>query len=212
MKITLPFSTYRYHIPCSFYSPWTTVPFPRSDGVLLDRLLLSGEPGKNQLFFWFPWEPFFQFLNLLLNPAPAGSKLSSGVGTDTEPSHCETPNIVLSVYDEISEGLSQARGTYCTKQWVFSILTSHLPLLCPAWQPVGSGLDVFGGRPKLSAWRDRVQAAIGKELFDDAHQTVMGAKENVTLLDESKAQLYKAKFLRLFMWSAEHWCCLKHLL
>uniref|UniRef100_A0A3P8QFH4 glutathione transferase n=1 Tax=Astatotilapia calliptera TaxID=8154 RepID=A0A3P8QFH4_ASTCA len=34
-------------------------------------------------------------------------------------------------------------------------------------QPVGAGVDVFEGRPKLSAWRDRVQEAIGKELFDE---------------------------------------------
>ncbi|KAG7221874.1 hypothetical protein INR49_017050 [Caranx melampygus] len=79
------------------------------------------------------------------------------------------------------------------------ISLADLVAIVEVMQPVGSGLDVFEGRPKLSAWRDRVQAAIGKELFDDAHQTMMEAQENVTLLEESKAQLFKAKFLRLFM-------------
>ncbi|XP_051242136.1 glutathione S-transferase theta-1b isoform X1 [Dicentrarchus labrax] len=66
-------------------------------------------------------------------------------------------------------------------------------------QPVGSGLDVFEGRPKLSAWRDRVQAAIGKELFDDAHQIILGARESVKLMDHSKLQLFKPKILKLFL-------------
>nr|XP_046256203.1 glutathione S-transferase theta-1b [Scatophagus argus] len=66
-------------------------------------------------------------------------------------------------------------------------------------QPVGSGLDVFEGRPKLSAWRDRVRAAIGNELFDDAHQIILGATEFVKQLDPSKMQIFKPKILKLFM-------------
>lgn len=64
---------------------------------------------------------------------------------------------------------------------------------------MGSGLDVFEGRPKLSAWRDRVEAAIGKELFDDAHQGILGAQESVKLLDASKMDFFKPKILKLFM-------------
>ncbi|KAM8773058.1 glutathione S-transferase theta-1b [Acanthopagrus latus] len=66
-------------------------------------------------------------------------------------------------------------------------------------QPVGAGLDVFEGRPKLSAWRDRVEAAIGKELFDDAHHAILGAQESVKMMDPSKMQLFKPKILKLFM-------------
>uniref|UniRef100_A0A1A8QTN4 glutathione transferase n=1 Tax=Nothobranchius pienaari TaxID=704102 RepID=A0A1A8QTN4_9TELE len=66
-------------------------------------------------------------------------------------------------------------------------------------QPVGSGLDVFQGRLKLSAWRDRVQAAIGKELFDEAHRAILGAQENVKLLDPTVLQASKSKILRYFM-------------
>lgn len=64
---------------------------------------------------------------------------------------------------------------------------------------MGAGLDVFEERPKLSAWRDRVQAAIGKELFDDAHQTILAAKERVTLMEDSKLQVFKPKIVKLFM-------------
>ncbi|XP_026027948.1 glutathione S-transferase theta-3-like [Astatotilapia calliptera] len=66
-------------------------------------------------------------------------------------------------------------------------------------QPVGAGVDVFEGRPKLSAWRDRVQEAIGKELFDEAHQYILGAQESVKSMDSSKMQVFKPKILRLFM-------------
>ncbi|XP_056135856.1 glutathione S-transferase theta-1b isoform X2 [Lampris incognitus] len=66
-------------------------------------------------------------------------------------------------------------------------------------QPVGAGLDVFEGRPKLSAWRDRVQAAIGKELFDEAHKGIMAAQEMVKSMDTSKMQFFKPKIVRLFL-------------
>lgn len=64
---------------------------------------------------------------------------------------------------------------------------------------MGSGLDVFEGRPKLSAWRDRVQVAIGKELFDEAHQAILGSQESVKQMDASKMQFFKPKILKLFM-------------
>lgn len=72
-------------------------------------------------------------------------------------------------------------------------------LVLVSMQPVGAGLDVFEGRPKLSAWRDRVQEAIGKELFDEAHQYILGAQESVKTMDSNKMQFFKPKILRLFM-------------
>nr|UDM84150.1 glutathione S-transferase theta 3a [Sillago sihama] len=65
-------------------------------------------------------------------------------------------------------------------------------------QPVGAGLDVFEGRPKLSAWRDRVCAAIGKELFDEAHKNVLESLEGVRHLDPNKMEAFKNRIVRLF--------------
>ncbi|KAM4561960.1 glutathione S-transferase theta-1b [Fundulus diaphanus] len=65
-------------------------------------------------------------------------------------------------------------------------------------QPLGAGLDVFNGRPKLSAWRDRVRTFIGEELFDEAHQNILGAQEGMKQMDPSKLELFKPKILRLF--------------
>ncbi|XP_026159689.1 glutathione S-transferase theta-1b [Mastacembelus armatus] len=79
------------------------------------------------------------------------------------------------------------------------ISLADLVAIVEVMQPVGSGLDVFEGRPKLSAWRDRVQAAIGKEIFDEAHKTIMEAQESVPLMDGSKMQFFKPKILRIFL-------------
>lgn len=76
------------------------------------------------------------------------------------------------------------------------ISLADLVAIAEVMQPVGSGLDVFEGRPKLSAWRDRVQAAIGKELFDEAHQMILGG---VPVMDVSKMQVLKSKIVRLFL-------------
>lgn len=53
------------------------------------------------------------------------------------------------------------------------------PILFPfSLQPVGAGCQVFEGRPKLAAWRQRVEAAVGEDLFQEAHEVIMKAKES----------------------------------
>ncbi|KAK5900089.1 hypothetical protein CesoFtcFv8_009498 [Champsocephalus esox] len=79
------------------------------------------------------------------------------------------------------------------------ISLADLVAIVEVMQPVACGLDVFGGRPKLNAWRDRVQAAIGKELFDEVHQNILGSQERVKEMDGSKLESSKAKILNLFM-------------
>lgn len=60
-------------------------------------------------------------------------------------------------------------------------------------QPVACDVDVFQGRPKLGAWRDRVRDAIGAELFNDAHQIVMGAPEKIKMVDVDKLQVLRPR-------------------
>ncbi|XP_028999952.1 glutathione S-transferase theta-1b [Betta splendens] len=79
------------------------------------------------------------------------------------------------------------------------ISLADLVAIVEIMQPVGSGLDVFEGRPKLSAWRDRVQAAIGQELFDDAHRTILEAQDRVVPMEQSKLHMFKAKVIKFFM-------------
>ncbi|XP_036384736.1 glutathione S-transferase theta-1b [Megalops cyprinoides] len=79
------------------------------------------------------------------------------------------------------------------------ISLADLVAIVEIMQPVGAGVDVFAGRPKLSAWRDRVKAEIGKELFEEAHERILGAQEMVKALDASKLQVFKPRILKLFL-------------
>ncbi|XP_014721748.3 glutathione S-transferase theta-1 isoform X2 [Equus asinus] len=43
---------------------------------------------------------------------------------------------------------------------------------------VGAGCQVFEGRPKLAAWRQRVEAAVGAVLFQEAHEVILKVKDS----------------------------------
>uniref|UniRef100_A0A8C6SVL4 glutathione transferase n=1 Tax=Neogobius melanostomus TaxID=47308 RepID=A0A8C6SVL4_9GOBI len=53
------------------------------------------------------------------------------------------------------------------------ISIADLVAIVEIMQPFASGVDVFQGRAKLSAWKERVVQAVGKELFDEAHKTIL---------------------------------------
>lgn len=67
------------------------------------------------------------------------------------------------------------------------------------FQPVGAGMDVFEDRPKLKAWKDRVRAEIGAELFDEAHQGILHCQEAVKTMDPKVLEHFKPKILRYFL-------------
>ncbi|XP_060791623.1 glutathione S-transferase theta-1b [Neoarius graeffei] len=79
------------------------------------------------------------------------------------------------------------------------ISLADLVAIVEIMQPVGVGFSVFDERPKLRAWRDRVQAAIGAELFDETHQKILSVQEMAQNLDGSKLQHLKSKILKLFL-------------
>lgn len=43
---------------------------------------------------------------------------------------------------------------------------------------MGAGCQVFEGRPKLAAWHQRVEAAVGEDLFREAHEVILKAKDS----------------------------------
>lgn len=73
------------------------------------------------------------------------------------------------------------------------------PLSNVVLQPVGTGLDVFEGRPKLSAWRDRVKKEIGVKLFDEAHEMIMNIASISQKLQGDKLEMLKPKFQKFFI-------------
>ena len=64
-----------------------------------------------------------------------------------------------------------SRPGWCCDMW--SPIPPSLSL-----QPVGAGCQVFKGRPKLAAWRQRVEAAVGEALFQEAHEVILKAKDS----------------------------------
>ncbi|XP_061881119.1 glutathione S-transferase theta-3-like [Entelurus aequoreus] len=66
-------------------------------------------------------------------------------------------------------------------------------------QPVGSGLDVFAGRPKLVAWREGVKAEFGAELLDEVDQAIMATGSLPQTLQQSKGmEMLRPKFSKMF--------------
>jgi len=64
-------------------------------------------------------------------------------------------------------------------------------------QPVGAGVDVFEGRPTLTAWKDRVKKEIGEALYDEAHKVILNLDalpktfENNGMLEFLKPKIQK---------------------
>ncbi|KAJ8286450.1 hypothetical protein GJAV_G00039380 [Gymnothorax javanicus] len=78
------------------------------------------------------------------------------------------------------------------------ISLADLVAIVEIMQPVGSGIDVFAGRPKLAAWRGRILKEIGKDLFDEAHQKVLSAPKMIGSMDASKLEGLKPVVKKMF--------------
>ncbi|KAA8594424.1 hypothetical protein FQN60_011559 [Etheostoma spectabile] len=83
--------------------------------------------------------------------------------------------------------------------WLRVLIPKGLGLEVPqdkmdaALEDLNNSLKLIEEKPKLNAWRDRVRATIGTELFDEVHQTVLGAKDNMKLMDAKTMAIFKPK-------------------
>uniref|UniRef100_A0A8I5N5W9 glutathione transferase n=1 Tax=Papio anubis TaxID=9555 RepID=A0A8I5N5W9_PAPAN len=57
------------------------------------------------------------------------------------------------------------------------ISLADLVAITELMHPVGAGCQVFESRPKLATWRQRVEAAVGEDLFREAHEVILKAKD-----------------------------------
>nr|XP_012417857.1 PREDICTED: glutathione S-transferase theta-1-like isoform X2 [Odobenus rosmarus divergens] len=57
------------------------------------------------------------------------------------------------------------------------ISVADLVAITELMHPVSAGCQVFKSRPKLAAWRQRVEAEVGKDLFQEAHAAVMKVED-----------------------------------
>ncbi|XP_047418353.1 glutathione S-transferase theta-1 isoform X2 [Sciurus carolinensis] len=58
------------------------------------------------------------------------------------------------------------------------ISLADLVAITELMHPVGAGCQVFESRPKLAAWCQRVKAAVGKDLFQEAHEVILKVKDS----------------------------------
>lgn len=80
------------------------------------------------------------------------------------------------------------------------ISLADLVAIVEIMQPVGSGLDVFQGRPKLIAWRERVKKEVGEKLFDEAHELIMKVNSLPQKMQNSAdLEMLKPKLQKLFI-------------
>ncbi|NWS67913.1 GSTT1 transferase, partial [Crotophaga sulcirostris] len=85
---------------------------------------------------------------------------------------------------EVMEGLSTSLKQFeerflQDKDFIIGseISLADLVAIVELMQPVGVGCDIFEDRPRLMEWRRRVEEAVGKELFFQAHEMILNIKE-----------------------------------
>uniref|UniRef100_A0A8C5LJQ2 glutathione transferase n=1 Tax=Leptobrachium leishanense TaxID=445787 RepID=A0A8C5LJQ2_9ANUR len=73
------------------------------------------------------------------------------------------------------------------------ISIADLVAIVEIMQAVASGQDLFKERPKLAAWKQRVVAAVGEELFNDAHKEILAVLEVKEHLPPQLVEKFKVK-------------------
>nr|XP_021509435.1 glutathione S-transferase theta-1 isoform X2 [Meriones unguiculatus] len=58
------------------------------------------------------------------------------------------------------------------------ISLADLVAITELMHPVGGGCPVFEGHPRLAAWYRRVKAAVGEDLFQEAHEVILKVKDS----------------------------------
>ncbi|XP_077163467.1 glutathione S-transferase theta-1-like [Paroedura picta] len=61
------------------------------------------------------------------------------------------------------------------------ISLADLMAIVELMQPVGVGCNIFEDRPKLAAWHRRVEEAIGKDIFLQAHELILNIQKLSTI-------------------------------
>ncbi|XP_026715836.1 glutathione S-transferase theta-1 [Athene cunicularia] len=98
------------------------------------------------------------------------------------------------VMDGLSTSLKQFEERFLQdKAFIIGseISLADLVAIVELMQPVGVGCDIFEDRPRLMEWRRRVEDAVGKELFFQAHEMILSIKElsNIQIDPRLKEQL-----------------------
>uniref|UniRef100_A0A8C6T6Q7 glutathione transferase n=1 Tax=Neogobius melanostomus TaxID=47308 RepID=A0A8C6T6Q7_9GOBI len=115
---------------------------------------------------------------------------------------CEVPKEKMdAAMEDLNMSLIQLENYFLqNKPFIIGdkISVADIVAMAEIMQPVGTGVDVFTGRPTLSAWRDRVTAQVGVELFKEANEVIMKAKDLSQNIDKTALEMMKPKFQKMF--------------
>uniref|UniRef100_A0A8C3TCL5 glutathione transferase n=1 Tax=Chelydra serpentina TaxID=8475 RepID=A0A8C3TCL5_CHESE len=112
------------------------------------------------------------------------------------------PEKLQEVMDELAISLKQFEEKFLQdKPFIVGseISLADLVAIVELMQPIGVGCDIFEDRPKLSEWRNRVEEAVGKELFQEAHEIILNIKELSNLQIDPQLKEHLAPVLRKMM-------------
>lgn len=91
-----------------------------------------------------------------------------------------SPEILTTTLAELDMSLQFLEDNFLKDQAFLAgphISLADLIAVTELMHAVGAGCPVFEGRPKLAAWHQRVEEAVGKILFREAHEVILKAKE-----------------------------------
>ncbi|XP_051009190.1 glutathione S-transferase theta-3 isoform X2 [Acomys russatus] len=104
------------------------------------------------------------------------------------------PEMLASTLAELDGCLQMLEDKFLRDQAFLTgshISVADLMAITELMHPVSAGCKIFESRPKLAAWRQRVEAAVGESLFQEAHAVVLKAKDMPPLMDATLKEKLK---------------------
>uniref|UniRef100_A0A8C3THC2 glutathione transferase n=1 Tax=Chelydra serpentina TaxID=8475 RepID=A0A8C3THC2_CHESE len=110
-----------------------------------------------------------------------------------------SPETLEEAVEELNSALKQFEEKFLQdKPFIVGneISLADLVAIVELMQPVGCGCDIFENRPKLAEWRSRVEEAVGKELFQQAHELILNVKNLSTTQLPPELREHVKQFLK----------------
>ncbi|XP_072443152.1 glutathione S-transferase theta-3-like [Chiloscyllium punctatum] len=104
--------------------------------------------------------------------------------------------------DELAQALKSFQEKFLQERPYIAgseISLADLVAIVELMQPLGVGYDPLEGSPALTAWRDRVKTAVGRDLFDKTHEGVLTALDTLKSLSQGPPETqaaFKTNFMK----------------
>nr|XP_042122448.1 glutathione S-transferase theta-3 isoform X1 [Peromyscus maniculatus bairdii] len=111
------------------------------------------------------------------------------------------PEMLASTMAELDRCLQMLEDKFLRDQAFLTgphISVADLMAITELMHPVSAGCKIFESRPKLAAWHQRVEAAVGENLFQEAHAVILKAKDMPPLKDPTLKEKLKLSVQYLF--------------